>query len=66
VSAVSDQELALVRTFVANRWGYTPEARGTLALQLADRLWPLVAGPTAPPHPEQFLEAVLLVKSVRG
>jgi uncharacterized RDD family membrane protein YckC len=66
VSAVSDQELALVRTFLANRSGYTPEARGRLALQLADRLWPLVSGPVAPPHPEQFLEAVLLVKSVRG
>jgi uncharacterized RDD family membrane protein YckC len=66
VSAVSDQELMLVRTFLTNRFGYTPEARGRLALQLADRLWPLVAGPTTPPHPEQFLEAVLLVKSVRG
>ncbi len=66
VSAVNDQELTLVRTFLANRWGYTPEARNALALQLADRLWPLVAGPVTPPHPEQFLEAVLLVKSVRG
>jgi uncharacterized RDD family membrane protein YckC len=66
VSAVTDQELALVRTFLANRWGYTPEARGKLALQLADRLWPLVAGPVTPPHPEHFLEAVVLVKSVRG
>ena len=66
VSAVSDQELALVRTFLANRFGYTADARGRLALQLADRLWPLVSGPVAPPHPEQFLEAVLLVKSVRG
>jgi uncharacterized RDD family membrane protein YckC len=66
VSAVSEQELILVRTFLSNRFGYTPEARGKLALQLADRLWPLVAGPVTPPHPEQFLEAVLLVKSVRG
>lgn len=66
VSAVNDQELTLVRTFLANRWGYTPEARGTLALQLADRLWPLVAGPVTPPHPEEFLEAVVWVKSVRG
>jgi len=66
VSAVDERELTLVRTFLANRWGYTPEARATLALQLADRLWPLVAGPVAPPHPEQFLEAVVLVKSFRG
>jgi hypothetical protein len=66
VSAVNDQELALVRTFLANRWGYTAEARGKLALQLADRLWPLVAGPVVPLQPEHFLEAVLLVKSARG
>jgi uncharacterized RDD family membrane protein YckC len=66
VSAVTDQELLLVRTFLGNRGGYTPEARAHLALQLADRLWPLVAGPVTPPHPEHFLEAVMLVKSVRG
>jgi uncharacterized RDD family membrane protein YckC len=66
VSAVTDQELTLVRTFLANRWGYTPEARQALALQLADRLWPRVAGPVTPPHPEQFLETILWVKSVRG
>ena len=66
VSAVTDQELTLVRTFLANRGGYTPEARHALALQLADRLWPHVAGPVTPPHPEQFLETVLWVKSVRG
>ncbi len=48
---MNDRELTLVRTFLANRWGYTPEARGALALQLADRLWPLVAGPVTPPTP---------------
>jgi uncharacterized RDD family membrane protein YckC len=66
VSAVNEQELILARTFLTNRWGYTPEARSHLALQLADRLWPSVSGPVTAPHPEQFLEAVLLVKSVRG
>jgi uncharacterized RDD family membrane protein YckC len=66
VSAVNDQELTLARTFLANRWGYTPEARAHLAVQLADRLWPMVGGALAPPHPEQFLEAVVWVKSVRG
>ncbi|HTT86090.1 MAG TPA: RDD family protein [Acidimicrobiales bacterium] len=65
VSAVGEHDLALVRTFLANRSGYTPQARQRLALQLADRLWPLVAGPVTAPHPEQFLEAVTLVKSVR-
>lgn len=66
VSAVSDRDLVLVHLFLTNRQGYTPEARSRLALQLADRLWPLVAGPMDPPPPEQFLEAVALVKSVRG
>ena len=66
VSGVNDQELVLVRSFLANRWGYTPEARGHLGLQLANRLWPLVAAPSVPPNPEHFLEAVVLVKSVRG
>jgi uncharacterized RDD family membrane protein YckC len=66
VSAVGDRELTLVRTYLANRTGYTPEARERLAFQLADRLWPLVAGPVTAPPPEQFLEAVLWVKSVRG
>jgi uncharacterized RDD family membrane protein YckC len=66
VTAVNDQELVLVSRFLQNRWGYTPVARHQLALQLADRLWPLVAGPVVAPPPEQFLEAVLLVKSARG
>jgi uncharacterized RDD family membrane protein YckC len=66
VTGVNDQELTLARTFLANRWGYTPEARSRLALQLADRMWPLVAGPVTAPPPEQFLEAVVLVKTVRG
>jgi uncharacterized RDD family membrane protein YckC len=66
VSAVSDQELVLVRTFLANRAGYTPEARSRLSLQLAERLWPSVSGPSTPLHPEQFLEGVALVKAQRG
>jgi uncharacterized RDD family membrane protein YckC len=66
VSAVPDTELALARTFLANRGGYTPEARRRLAYELAGRMWPLVAGPVAPTQPEQFIEAVLLVKSARS
>jgi uncharacterized RDD family membrane protein YckC len=66
VSAVPPEELALARAFVANRDGYTPEARQRLSQQLAGRLWPFVAGPTVPPHPEAFLEMVLQVKAARG
>jgi uncharacterized RDD family membrane protein YckC len=66
VSTVPEAELALARTFLANREGYTQEARGRLAYELAGRIWPLVAGPAGPLPPEWFLEAVLLVKSSRS
>jgi uncharacterized RDD family membrane protein YckC len=66
VSAVPAPELAMARTFLANRAGYTPEARQRLAADLANRIWPFVAGPTVPPHPEAFLEMVLQVKGARG
>lgn len=66
VSAVPDAELALARTFLANRSGYTPDARVRLGCELAGRIWPLVAGPTGPMPAEWFLEAVLLVKSARS
>jgi hypothetical protein len=66
VSAVPAEELALARAFLGNRGGYTPEARQGLAAQLANRIWPYVAGPSVPPHPEAFLEMVLQVKGARG
>ena len=66
VTNVSAQELAVVQRFLTGRGGYTAEARGRLASDLASRLWPRVAGPTGPMHPEAFLEAVTLVKSVRA
>ncbi|MGH9170040.1 MAG: RDD family protein [Acidimicrobiales bacterium] len=66
VSAVPGQELALLQTFLANRNGYTPDARQRLALDLANRLWPFVAGPSSLPPPEVFLEMVAQVKAVRG
>ncbi len=66
VSAVPDAELALARTFLANRVGYTEDARLRLGYELAGRMWPLVAGPTGPMPAEWFLEAVLLVKSARS
>jgi uncharacterized RDD family membrane protein YckC len=66
VSAVPPDELSLARAFLANRAGYTPEARQRLSHQLANRIWPFVAGPSVPPHPEAFLEMVLQVKAARG
>ncbi len=66
VSAVGPNEVMLAGMFLSNRHGYAPEARARLGIDLANRIWPLVAG--APPTlaPEQFLEAVVLVKSIRG
>jgi len=66
VSAVPREELALAQAFLANRNGYTPEARYRLSQQLAARLWPFVAGPPVPPHPEAFIEMVMQVKAARG
>jgi uncharacterized RDD family membrane protein YckC len=66
VSAVPEAELALARTFLANRAGYTKDARLRIGYELANRIWPLVAGPSGPLPPEWFLEAVLLVKSARS
>jgi uncharacterized RDD family membrane protein YckC len=66
VSAVPEAELALARTFLANRAGYTQEARLRIGNDLAGRISPYVAGPNAPMPPEWFLEAVLLVKSARS
>ncbi len=66
VTNVNAQELAIVQRFLAGRGGYTAAARSALASDLASRLWPRVAGPTGPMDPETFLEAVVLVKSVRG
>jgi len=66
VTNVSTPELDVVNRFLVGRAGYSPEARGRLASDLASRLWPRVAGPTGPMDPEAFLEAIVLVKSVRG
>jgi len=66
VTQVSVEELSVVQRFLVGRGGYTVEARGRLATDLASRLWPRVAGPTGPMDPEAFLEAVVLVKSVLG
>ena len=66
VSAVPETELTLIRRFLANRDGYTPEARAQLAMELAARVWPFVSGPAAPPPPEGLLEGVVLVRSRRG
>ena len=66
VSAVTSAEAMIVGAFLANRHGYTPDARVRLAVQLANQVWPHVVGAPGSLHPEQFLEGVALAKSARG
>lgn len=66
VSSVGAEELAAVRSFLERRWTLDPAARGQLALQLADALWPKVAGAPVGLPPEAFLEQLEQQKSVRG
>ena len=66
ISAISDQYFGLIRTFLANRSGYSPEMRSVHANQLANHLWPLVSGPIYVTTPEEFLEAILFVKQFRS
>jgi len=66
VSGVNEQDLTIARLFLANRFGYTPDARQRLGARVAGQLWPSVAGAPGNLHPEQFIECVVLVKSARG
>ena len=63
VTAISSEELALVRTFLARRSALPAEARTRLAQQLADRIRQRVATPGLWPTPEQLLEGVVRRKS---
>jgi uncharacterized RDD family membrane protein YckC len=66
VSQVSADELSAVRSFLERRWDLEWDVRGRLALQLADALWPKVAGAAPGLPPEQFLEQLAQQKSQRG
>lgn len=65
VSAVTNDELATVRRFLDRRGGLTPTARERLGTELANRLFPRVAGPTGSMGAEQFLEALVAAKAAR-
>jgi hypothetical protein len=66
VTAVTQADLVAVHAYLARRSQFDPAARRGLAEDLASRLYPRVAGLTAPMDPERFLEAVALVKGARG
>jgi uncharacterized RDD family membrane protein YckC len=66
VSAVTQEELAAVRSFLGRRFGFEPAVRYQLAATLAAKLGPKVSG--GPPYdqqPERFLEQLESAKSAR-
>jgi uncharacterized RDD family membrane protein YckC len=65
VSAITQEDLAAVRTFLARRSGFTPAARDGLARELAARLDPKVAGQPAGIAPEALLEGIAAAKAAR-
>ena len=66
VSSVSAEEIAAVRSFLDRRWTLDVQARNRLGLQLAEALWPKVAGAPNGLPPEAFLEQLAQQKSGRG
>lgn len=65
VSSVTAQELAAVRSFLERRYSLEPAARWNLAVDLARRLAPKVAGAPSNLHPEVFLELLFAAKAAR-
>jgi uncharacterized RDD family membrane protein YckC len=66
VSAITQEDLAAVRTFLERRDAYTPSARRGLARDLAARLGAKVAGQPAGLAPEALLEGIAAAKSARS
>lgn len=66
VSAVSAEEVATIRRFLDRRATLTEESRNRLAMEMATRLGPKVAGPARHWDPEEFLEYVVATKAARG
>jgi uncharacterized RDD family membrane protein YckC len=65
VSAVTQEDLAAIRTFLARRDGFTPAARDGLARELAARLEAKLAGHPPGLSPEALLEGVAAAKASR-
>jgi uncharacterized RDD family membrane protein YckC len=66
VSAISADELATIRRFLDRRSSLATDARDRLAMEIATRLGPKVAGPPRRWDPEEFLEYVVAAKAARG
>jgi uncharacterized RDD family membrane protein YckC len=66
VSAITQAELAAVRSFLARRASFSPDARRGLARDLAARLGPKVVGPPPGIAAEALLEGIAAAKSARS
>lgn len=65
VSAITNDEEAVIRRFLDRRMTLDPNARLHLATDLAARLHPKIAGAPTNWHPESFLEGVVAAKAAR-
>ena len=65
LSAITNDDLAMVRRFLERRGELTPQARSHLAHELAGRLHPKVIGAASLP-PETFLEQLSAAKAKRA
>jgi uncharacterized RDD family membrane protein YckC len=66
VSAITPQEVAVVRQFLARRLSLAPEVRYRAAVDLAMRLAPRITGLPPTSHPEYVLEGVVVAKEMRA
>ena len=66
MSAITQEELAAVRSFLARRESCAPAARRGLARDLAARLGAKVAGPPPGLPAETLLEGIAAAKSARS
>ena len=66
VSAITAEDLAAIRSFLARRDDFTPASRRGLARELAGRFGPKVAGPRPGTPAESLLEGIAAAKSGRS
>jgi len=66
VSAVTDQDVAVLREFLSRRFDLAPDARRKIALQIASTLDRKVSRPSAHMSSEQLMEIILDLKQRRG
>ncbi|MEZ5140371.1 MAG: RDD family protein [Acidimicrobiales bacterium] len=65
LAMVTAEEVAMARSFLERRAQLTPDARWQLAVALADRLRPKVAGVPLDGGPEAFLERIVAARTAR-